>query len=299
GWRVSFHVISTGLCRIMCRRLQTAFNDTIWPERDDGTIPLPDGLFSGQAEKKQKHAEEVVDWAQIPRQDWLEFTSEPETIAHTDLLSSDWVQKTEECREHDLDPEGEAAFYHPSFRFKQPAFAVHIQLLEKRKGKPQQKIWDVIYAGGAGADNEIVRSATPNGGSHPLFRQFCQPLSEETRYELHVTDVTRNRKGKPKRSFDEILELRPKPDLPRSFHLKKGMKVPKKFSFDYWLRKEKKEQDREKKLNFLMQGLAWSPRRPLTVAKKNFPDGPIDFSPWRIDPETGERVSREDLADFL
>jgi len=282
----------------MCGRLQTAFNDTIWPERDDGTIPLPDGLFAGQAEREQKHADEVVDWAQIPRQDWLEFTSEPETIAHTDLLSSDWVQKTEECREHDLDPEGEAAFYHPSFRFKQPAFAVHIQLLEKRKGKPQQKIWDVIYAGGAGADNEIVRSATPNGGSHPLFRQFCQPLSEETRYELRVTDVTRNKKGKPRRSFDETLELRPKPELPRTFHLKKGMKVPKKFSFDYWVRKEKKEQDREKKLNFLMQGLAWSPRRPLKVAKENFPDGPIDFSPWTIDPETGERVSK-DLADFL
>lgn len=182
-------------------RFPSAFNDTIWAVPADGHVPLPSplplarkSLALEMLEAKRK-SEELVDIQKIPHQDWLEFTETPDTIEHTDLISSDWVQKGPQCRSHDLDPEGEAAFYHPSFRFTQNAHAVRVQLEELRPGKPKEKIWDVIFAGGDGRDNEVLREDTPVGGKLPLFKEFCQPLSEDTRWELRVTDVTPNKKA--------------------------------------------------------------------------------------------------------
>lgn len=283
-------------------RVRSAFNDSIWAVPTDGHVPLPSplplarkSLALEMLESKRK-AEELVDIQKIPHQDWLEFTETPDTIEHTDLISSEWVQKGPQCRSHDLDPQGEAAFYHPSFRFTQNAHAVRVQLEELRPGKPKEKIWDVIFAGGPGLDNEVLREDTPVGGKLPLFREFCQPLSEDTRWELRVTDVTPNKKGLETGSFDETLVLRPKGDLPRTYHLrKKGVPPPKKFSAEYWTRKMRKEkQEREAEL---MQGLEWPPRKPLQFSG-DLPDGAVDSQSWSIDPETGKPVDN-DIAEFL
>ncbi|CAJ1396162.1 unnamed protein product [Effrenium voratum] len=272
--------------------MRSAFNDTLWAMPADGHIPLPDPLplarrTSAELEAllAKRRAEEAVDMQNIPRQDWLEFTATPDTIAQTDLVSSDWVQKGPDCRTHDLDPLGQAAWYHPYFRFKQPAYAVHVQLAEMQRGKPRQKIWDVIFAGGEGSDKEVLRNAVPIGGNLPLFKEFCQPLAEDARWELRVTDVTPNKKGLPTKSFDETLLLRPKPNLPRTYHLrKKGLPAPKKFSADFWTRKEQKRQEVEK-AERMMEGLAWPPRKPLTLGGDLAENGAIDFSSSVIDPE--------------
>ncbi|CAJ1357606.1 unnamed protein product [Effrenium voratum] len=146
-------------------------------------------------------------------------------------------------------------------------------------------IWDVIFAGGEGSDKEVLRNAVPIGGNLPLFKEFCQPLAEDARWELRVTDVTPNKKGLPTKSFDETLLLRPKPNLPRTYHLrKKGLPAPKKFSADFWTRKEQKRQDVEK-AERMMQGLAWPPRKPLTLGGDLAENGAIDFSSSVIDPE--------------
>ncbi|CAK9062201.1 EF-hand domain-containing protein [Durusdinium trenchii] len=183
-------------------------------------------------------------------------------------------------------------FYHPYFRFKDPVYAVRVQLEEFRRGKPKEKIWDAIFAAGGGGDQEVPREETPVGGHLPLFREFCQPLAEDTRWELRVTDVTPNRKGKPTKSFDETVVLRPRGDLPRTYHLRKtGLPPPKKFSAEYWARKGRLAR-REAEAEKIMSDLAWPPRRPMRV-KSDTPDGAVDFSSWRIDPETGKPVEDE------
>jgi len=284
--------------------MRSAFNDTIWAVPTDGHVPIPDLLPSNSRatlemiEAKRK-AEEIVDFQKIPHEEWLGFTETPDTIDETDLLSSDWVQKGPTCRRHNLDPKGKAAFYHPSFHFKDDAHAVRVQLEEFQKGKPKQKIWDAIFAGGAGRDNEILREDVPVGGNLPLFQEFCQPLAEDTRWELRVTDVTKNSKGLPTESFDETLVLRPKADLPRTYHLKKkGLPPPKKFSADFWAQKMRREQ---RETEALMEGLAWRPRSPFHVAG-DLPNGAVDFTSESatIDPETGKPVDETDeLAEFL
>lgn len=253
--------------------MRTAFNDTIWALPQDGHIPLPDPLplvrpNALQLLQSKRKAEEVVDLQNIRREDWLEFEDPPDSIQKTDLLSSDWVQKGPECRMHNLDPNGEAAFYHPYFRFKDPVYAVRVQLEEFRRGKPKEKIWDAIFAAGGGGDQEVPREETPVGGHLPLFREFCQPLAEDTRWELRVTDVTPNRKGKPTKSFDETVVLRPRGDLPRTYHLRKtGLPPPKKFSAEYWARKGRLAR-REAEAEKIMSDLAWPPRRPMRVKSR-------------------------------
>lgn len=46
--------------------------------------------------------------------------------------------------------------------------------------------------------------------------------------------MTPNRKGLPKKSFDETVELKPRADLPRSYHLQSHLAPPKKWSPEYW-----------------------------------------------------------------